>query len=82
MELKQNHLIKKTIMEILEKRGKDKSICPSEIARLLFNANWRDYMEPVRDVANELYLLKKIDITQKNQSVGINYKGPIRLKLI
>lgn len=62
------------------KRGMNKSICPSEVARALLDENWRDHILKIREVAHELFIDGKIDITQKNLSVGINYTGPIRLR--
>jgi hypothetical protein len=62
------------------KARKPKSLCPSEIARELFE-DWRPQMEPVRQVCRKLHLEKKIVITQKDVPIKeLNFKGPIRIK--
>ncbi|MCJ8208534.1 DUF3253 domain-containing protein [Mucilaginibacter sp. RS28] len=64
-------------------RGADKSICPSDIARVLFPADWRKHMDDVRTEAFELERQGKVLITQKGQPVEIeNIKGPIRIKIV
>jgi len=64
-------------------RGADKSICPSEIARLLFPDDWRAHMGEVVASAIELERRGKIIITQKGVPVDpAHIRGPIRLKLI
>ncbi len=61
---------------------KPKSLCPSEIARNLFE-NWQPKMETVRQVCRKLHLEQKILITQQDMPIKeINFKGPIRIKLI
>lgn len=52
-----NTIISKQIITTVTQRGPEKSTCPSEIARMLFADNWRDYMQQVSDVA--------IDITSR-----------------
>lgn len=64
---------------------KPKSLCPSEIAREIFNGlgleDWRPLMEPIRQVCRKLHLEKKIVITQKDVPIKeLNFKGPIRIK--
>jgi len=71
--------IEKQILLLLEERGKDKSICPSEVARQLFPEDWRMHMEEIREIGKKLAVQKKILITQKNKVVDLNnIKGPIR----
>ncbi|MBW8683132.1 DUF3253 domain-containing protein [Chitinophaga rhizophila] len=77
-----NSVISKQIIATVTQRGPDKSTCPSEIARMLFPDNWRNYMQQVRDVAIELQKKGLVIITQKGAPVDINdFKGPIRIKL-
>lgn len=64
---------------------KPKSLCPSEIAREIFNGlgleDWRPLMEPIRQVCRKLHLNKKIVITQKDVPIKeLNFKGPIRIR--
>ncbi|TCD05865.1 DUF3253 domain-containing protein [Pedobacter frigidisoli] len=75
--------IAKTILATAGERGKEKSTCPSEIARSLFPADWRKHMEKVRGVAIDLQIQGKVIITQKGKPVDIEkIKGPIRIKII
>ncbi len=76
--------IKSLIQEIADKRGSnDSSFCPSEIARIYFDENWRDGMDMVRNVADELVNENKLITLQKGviiQNLPSEAKGPIRLK--
>jgi len=64
-------------------RGVNKTICPSEVARAMFPANWRKHMENIREVAIDLQQQGKVTITQKGEPVDVNHiKGPIRIKII
>lgn len=71
----------KEILTLLEERGADKSICPSEVLQPEEKSN-KDLMELVRISARKLVTEGKIVITQKNQIVDPSRaKGAIRLKL-
>lgn len=71
----------KEILELLAKRGSDKSICPSEVLPMADRSN-KELMELVRISARKLVAEGKILITQKNQVVDPSTaKGAIRLKL-
>jgi hypothetical protein len=73
--------IQQTILEMAEARAPDKTVCPSEIARELFPADWRKHMAEVRDLAIELHKAGEVTITQKGEPIDVNYiKGPIRIK--
>lgn len=74
-------LLEETIVQLLFERERGKTICPSEVVRLLYPENWQDKMEDVRRAARRLVHKNVIMITQKNQAVDVNAKGPIRLKL-
>lgn len=64
-------------------RGADKSICPSEVARVMFGDNWRKEMQTVRDAAFDLAEQNQVIVMQKGKKVGPdNLKGPIRIKII
>ncbi len=61
---------------------RNSSICPSEIARSHFPANWSEHMEDVRRAARRLVAKGMLEITQNNQVVDASAaKGPIRLRL-
>ncbi|MFK0074685.1 DUF3253 domain-containing protein [Arthrobacter woluwensis] len=68
-----------TANSLLRHRG-DKSICPSDIARVVGGDNWRDLMEPVRNaIANEA-AADRMRITQRGRTVEISEaRGPIRI---
>lgn len=64
-------------------RGADKTICPSEVARALFDTDWRKHMDEVRQAAIVLQQDGKVLITQKGIPVEVNHlKGPIRIKIV
>jgi hypothetical protein len=74
-------IISKTIITMAEERAPDKTICPSEVARVLFPANWRKHMDEVRKAAVNLHSKGEVIITQKGVPVDVNFiKGPIRIK--
>ena len=74
--------ISEIILSTASLRGRGKSTCPSEIARMMFPDDWRRHMVQVRDVAIELQRQGKVLITQKGVPVDIDQiKGPIRIKI-
>jgi len=69
------------ILELLNLRGSDKTICPSEVLPLELKQD-KISMEHVRRSARLLAHEGKIEITQSGKVVDPqNFKGPIRLKL-
>ena len=77
----------KTIQEIIlktaAKRGIKKTTCPSEIARALFPADWRQHMGEVRTEVIALQKMGKVEITQGGKPVDIDsIKGPIRIQIV
>ena len=74
------------ILELLQERGRDKTICPSEAAKLVggkaTRVDWEGLMEPARAAARRLVAAGRILILQGGHVVdGSTAKGPIRLKL-
>ncbi len=73
------------IMELLAERGPDKSICPSEAAKLVGGStsrrDWEGLMEPAREAARRLARTGRIVLTQKDNIVDGAARGPIRLRL-
>ncbi len=64
-------------------RGTDKTICPSEVARKIFNDDWPAQMQNIRNAAFALEKAGKIDIMQKGQKINPeNIVGPIRIRII
>jgi len=78
--------LEKTILELLSERGRDKTICPSEAAKIVggdeTRRDWEGLMEPARASARRLAAAGKIVITQHGAVVDPSTaKGPIRLRL-
>ena len=74
------------ILELLADRGRDKTICPSEAAKLVGGKDerpgWEGLMEPARAAARRLVAQGRIVITQGGKVVDPSTaKGAIRLKL-
>ena len=75
--------IAQTILTMATERGADKTICPSEVARALFDTHWRKHMDDVRQAAIALQQQGKVSITQKGEPVDVDHiKGPIRIKIV
>ncbi len=73
--------LRAVILELLERRGPGKTICPSDAARMLAGNNFRPLMAAVRAAAAELVAEGEIDVLQRGEVVEIAYaRGPIRLR--
>jgi hypothetical protein len=69
------------ILELLEKRGPEKTICPSDAARALAGDEFRPQMDTVRDAARKLVAEGRIEVTQGGDRVDLDaVKGPVRLR--
>jgi hypothetical protein len=69
------------ILELLERRGPGKTICPSDAARALAGENFRPLMDTARAAAAELAAGGEIEVTQRGEVVDIaQARGPIRLR--
>ena len=53
-------LLMETTLEMLRKRKKGSSMCPSEVARAVRPQNWRPLMPAVREAARDLSLQVRI----------------------
>jgi hypothetical protein len=74
------------ILDLLAERGPDKTICPSEAAKLVGGTDtrrdWESLMEPARAAARRLVAGGRIVVTQHGRVVDSSTsKGPIRLRL-
>ena len=70
-----------SILDLLDRRARDATICPSEAARHVAPEGWRDLMEPARAAARRLVARGEIDIVQGGRVVDPSTaKGPIRLR--
>ncbi len=75
------------LLDLARERGPEKSFCPSEAARRLveqdpeLGSDWRGWMEPTRQAAQELEQQGLLDFLQKGQRIQAwGYRGPIRLR--
>ena len=75
--------IERTINDLLERRDRGKTICPSDAARALAgDADFRPLMEPVRARAREMVQRGDLEITQGGRVVDPETaRGAIRLRL-
>jgi hypothetical protein len=77
--------IRECTMELLVARGAGRSICPSEVARMLgvrISCRWQDLMRPVRTVAALMADGGTLEVTQHDAVVDIReVRGPVRLRL-
>ena len=69
------------ILQLLNARARDASICPSEAARAVGGESWQSLMEPARRAARRLVAQEKVQITQGGKVVDPSRaKGPIRIR--
>ena len=70
------------ILDLLGRRGRGATICPSEAARAVVGDDFRAETERTRRAARRLEAANKLDITQKGAVVDPSTaRGPIRLRL-
>ena len=73
--------IEATLLRLVTDRGAGKSICPSEVARVL-TPEWQTLMSAVRRVAVRLAQAGRIEILRKGKPVdAVDVRGVIRLRL-
>lgn len=69
------------IRSLLNASARGSTICPSEAARSVDPAGWRDLMEPARAAARRLVAAGEVEITQGGRVVDPSTcKGPIRIR--
>lgn len=77
----EDQALEAAILELLERRARGATICPSEAARLVNPDDWRPLMEPARRAARRLVARELVNITQKGRPVDPSmFKGPIRIR--
>jgi hypothetical protein len=71
-----------TIDALLAARGARRSICPSDVARVVGGAGWRRHMDAVRDVARELARGGAVVVTQRDEVLAPDgaWRGPVRIR--
>ncbi|QLG46498.1 DUF3253 domain-containing protein [Costertonia aggregata] len=75
--------IKDLHLQFAEERGLDKTYCPSEVARKFAPDIWRDKMDLVREVADNLVTSGQLIALQKGVKIvkkPSEARGPIRLQ--
>lgn len=78
---RQDEALESAILELLDARAADATICPSEAARSVGGDEWRDLMEPARRAARRLVAADAVTITQGGRPVDPSTaKGPIRIR--
>lgn len=72
------------ILDLLAKRGRPSTICPSEAARAVGGDEeeaWRALMEPARRAARRLVARGEVEITQGGRVVEESTaRGPVRIR--
>ncbi len=70
------------ILRLTSERGPDKSICPTDAARLLGGEQWRAQLGRVRAAAVSLARAGRIEILRKGRPVELHaVRGVIRLRI-
>ena len=73
--------LERTILELLGRRARDSTICPSDAARAVGGDDWRPLMEPARAAARRLVADGEVVITQGGTVVDPSTaRGPIRIR--
>ncbi len=69
------------IIDLLDQRAGNATICPSEAAKLVGGDDWRPLMEPSRAAARRLVDEGAVLITQRGKVVDpTDFSGPIRIR--
>lgn len=73
--------IEQAILQLLEGRAREATICPSEAARVVAPEAWRGLMEPARAATRRLAAAGRIEITQRGRVVDpASIRGAVRLR--
>ena len=70
------------ILRIAERRGSDKTSCPSEAARSIGADAWRELMPAARRIAFDLADEGVVQVTQHGEPVERGVRGPIRIRWV
>lgn len=75
--------IEAAILALAGHRSPDGTICPSDAARAIGGACWRDLVPDVRDVARRLSREGCVEVTQGGQALDPDddWHGPVRIRL-
>ncbi len=73
--------LERAILDLLSGRDAGKTICPSEAAKAVDAAHWRDLMEPARMAGRRLVERGEVVFTQQGRIVDPSTaRGPIRIR--
>lgn len=73
--------LERAIAELLARRRPEASICPSEAARAVDPARWRDLMPEARSAAGRLADAGAVEVTQDGAVVDVRgARGPVRIR--
>ncbi|MCZ2859058.1 DUF3253 domain-containing protein [Blastococcus sp. VKM Ac-2987] len=73
--------LERTIGELLAQRRPEASICPSEAARAVDPAGWRDLMPEARSAAGRLADAGAVEVIQGGEVVDVRTaRGPVRIR--
>ncbi len=72
--------LERGIIHLLARRAHGTTICPSEVARALGGADWRDLMDPVRQAAWRLAASGHVVVLKGGEPIARDAaRGPIRI---
>jgi hypothetical protein len=71
-----------TVDALLTRRGPDRSICPSDVARVVGGASWRRRMDGVRQVVRGLAREGAVVVTRGDEVLAPDgpWRGPVRIR--
>ncbi len=74
--------LERTILALTRERGPDSSICPSDAARVVGGADWRDLMDRTRAIARELARQGHVEVTSRGRVLSPDdaWHGPVRIR--
>ncbi|WP_119353686.1 DUF3253 domain-containing protein [Azohydromonas sediminis] len=75
--------IERALLDLLAARDASASVCPSEVARQLWPAAWREHLSDVRAVARVLAVQGRVTVTQRGRVLDPQapWRGALRLAL-
>ncbi len=73
--------LERAIGALLDQRRPEASICPSEAARAIDPAGWRELMPAARAAAGRLAAAGAVEVTQQGEVVDVaGARGPVRVR--
>lgn len=74
------HRLEAAIRTLLRHRSPDRTICPSDVARVVGGEQWRPLVPVAREVAADLHAAGQVEIRQKGNRVDPGTAcGPVRI---